>query len=502
MPIESLLRPILETVLDAVVAMDRDGVIRAWNRHAVTTFGWTAEEAIGKNLGDLIVPPALRSAHHAGLARFNLTGEARVLDHLLELTAVRRDGSEIPVELSITMVSREGRDAFVGFVRDISERRRTESQIAFQLRESRLMFELSELAAGDLDFESALAAALDAICELTEWPVGHAFLVDEDTGVLRSGPWSGGAMAEAGALVAATEVIEFRSGVGLPGRVLAAGKAIWMSRADDEDNFPRRGLGFESGFAFPVLSEGRCIAVLEFFSHDPREPDASLLMSARAIGAQIGRVFERKRAEELRALLLAELDHRAKNILSVVRGIAQLSFRDAASIDEAQRVFDTRIDAVAQANAVLRGDSGNAAPVGDIVRKALAGCGAGESRVQVDGPPLCVESSAAIMLALAVHELCTNAFKYGALSADPGNIAVRWSICESDPGRFDFEWVERHGPEVREPGRTGFGMRILGRGMESATGGKAEIDYAPDGFRYRLVGARHQGEPGQRSRAA
>jgi PAS domain S-box-containing protein len=107
MPDETILLPILETVLDAVVVMDRDGLVRAWNKRAEATFGWSAAEAIGKNLGDLIVPPSLREAHHRGLRRFNAEGVARVLDKRLELIGLRRDGSEVPVELSVTLVSRD-----------------------------------------------------------------------------------------------------------------------------------------------------------------------------------------------------------------------------------------------------------------------------------------------------------------------------------------------------------------------------------------------------------
>src|SRR4028118_2351043 len=146
MPVESILAPILDTVLDAVVVMDRDGVVRAWNQHAEATFGWTAAEAVGQNLGDLIVPPSLREAHHRGLRRFNTEGIARVLDQRLELSGLRKDGSEVPVELSITLVSRDGGEAFVGFLRDVSERKRAEAQMDFQLRESRLLLEPSDLA--------------------------------------------------------------------------------------------------------------------------------------------------------------------------------------------------------------------------------------------------------------------------------------------------------------------------------------------------------------------
>lgn len=502
MPIESVLSPILETVLDAVVVMDRDGVVRAWNHHAETVFGWPASEAIGQNLGDLIVPPSQREAHHRGLRRFNTKGVAKVLDKRLELSGLRRDGSEVSVELSITLVSRDGRDVFVGFVRDISERKRAEAQLEFQLRESRLMLELSDLAGRDKSFDEALVATLDAICGLAEWPVGHAFLVSENQCSLKSTLWSTGARRKAPALVEATGAIDFQPGVELPGRVLATGKPLWISQVRTDDNFLRKGLGFESAFGFPVCSGGRCIAVLEFFSRDSREPQEHLLLSARAIGAQVGRVHERKHSEELHALLLAELNHRAKNILAVVRGMAHLSFGTATDLAEARTAFDRRIDSIAKANDILRAQSGSAALLSDIIDEALSGCGVGGDRATRTGPDLCIDSSSAIMVALAVHELCTNAFKYGALSTAQGSVAISWRLNPEDKSRFNFEWAELGGPSVEAPKRQGFGMRILKRGMELESGGRAEIVYNAPGFRYRISGARHCGAPGDRAKAA
>jgi PAS domain S-box-containing protein len=501
MPIETVIGPILDTVLDAVVAMDRSGAIRAWNRHAETMFGWTADEAIGRDLGELIVPPTLREAHHRGLARYNAQGVGRVLDTRLELFGLRRDNSEIPIELSITLVSREGRDMFVGFIRDVSERRQAEQQLEFRLRESQLMLDLSERASREESFDDVLAATLDSICALAEWPLGHAFIVADDDVRLVSAAWSTGAREIAPDLVDATETEAFAAGIGLPGEVLLSRQPLWVAEVGPDSNFPRRGMGFESGYAFPVFSADRCIAVLEFFSRDRREPDPALLLTARAIGAQIGRVHERRRGTDLQALLLAELDHRAKNILSVVRGIAHLSFGTATNLEEAQRTFDRRLDSIAKANAILHAQRGKNALLGEIVREALEGCGAPADRVSVTGPAVCVDSSTAIMFSLAVHELCTNALKYGALSGDDGRINLAWSLTDEQAPRFDFKWTESGGPPVTPPTSNGFGMRILTHGMELETGGKAEVSYEPGGFAYRLRNARHGGVVDNRAAA-
>ena len=295
-------------------------------------------------------------------------------------------------------------------------------------------------------------------------------------------------------LVAATERQQFALGVGLPGQVLEFGPAAVDHARRTRSNFPRRGMGFESGFAFPVFSGGRCIAILEFFSRDAREPEPALLLSARAIGTQIGRVHERKRGEELQALLVAELDHRAKNILAVVRGIAHLSFGSSKSLEEAQSTFDRRLDSIAKANDMLHAQSGKHALLGEIVREALDGCGAPAERVAIAGPQVCVDSSAAIMFSLAVHELCTNALKYGALSVDawpdrarlvgfpdrrcaPRLHLGRGRRADGDgagePGFRDAHPQARHGDGDRRPGR-GVAMRPRASATRCTMRGTAE----------------------------
>jgi PAS domain S-box-containing protein len=493
MTMDAVLRSILETVLDAALVMDRSGSIQDWNSHCETLFGWTAEEAIGQNLADLIVPPAYRRAHSAGLERFNATGTARVLDQRLELSALHRSGIEIPIELSITLTKRDGEESFIGFLRDISQRRLAEEQAAYQLRESKVMLELSELANRDVTFEQALAQTVDAICELTGWPVGHAFVLSADGTTLESSAWSRGARKRAQALVKVTKSMRFARGVGLPGLVLEQNQPVWIPDVSSDPQFLRKGKGFEAAFAFPVLSGGRCIAVLEFFSDSPREPKEALRRSVQVIGAQVGRVFERKRAEELRELLLGELNHRAKNILAVVRGMAHLSFGTATDLAQARKAFDERLDAIGKANTILHEQSGDSALLGDVVREALSGCGSSEERLSCSGPAVRIGSSTAIVVSLAIHELCTNAFKYGALSGDDGLVELSWDFEEESDSRFWLNWSESGGPEVVRPEWSGFGSRILIRAMERETGGEARIDYAPSGLKYRLTGARHLG---------
>jgi PAS domain S-box-containing protein len=124
-----LQRAVLDSALDCVIAMDRSGVVTYFNPSAERTFGYGPGEAIGRELVDVIVPPSLRDAHRSGLARYLATGEAKILDRRIELIAMRADGSEFPGELTVTRVDLPGRTAFVGFVRDITERMRSEHEL-------------------------------------------------------------------------------------------------------------------------------------------------------------------------------------------------------------------------------------------------------------------------------------------------------------------------------------------------------------------------------------
>jgi PAS domain S-box-containing protein len=126
---ESQLRAMLEAALDAIVTMDADGRVAGWNHAAEAIFGYTASEAIGRDMAELIVPPGLRDAHRRGLARQLKGAPPVVLDRRLELTGIRRDGTELPVELTITRIALPGPPMFTGYLRDITERTKADQEL-------------------------------------------------------------------------------------------------------------------------------------------------------------------------------------------------------------------------------------------------------------------------------------------------------------------------------------------------------------------------------------
>ena len=486
---DSTLEGVLATALDAVVVMTRNGSIARWNSVAETTFGWTANEAEGCSLGDLIVPLEHRQAHQEGLSRVAAGGEPHVLNRRIEITALHRDGHEFPVELSITTASTTAGEVYVGFIRDISVRRNAERKVEHEAATNRLMFEVASMAADSESLDEALRKALAAICEITTWPVGHAFTVPAgNQKILRSsGIWFELRSGIADKIRRRTDEIEFTRGVGLPGTILECEAARWVTDTAKEDNFVRKDCGFRGAFGFPLKSSGRIVAILEFFSESPAKPDPGMLLIVQALGEQVGRVFERLQTHDHEKLLLHELNHRMKNIIAVVQAIAQQTFRSAKDIGDAQNVLQGRLTAIANGQDLLISKNIEGASLQKLIEGSLAGSGVDQQKVSICGPEIPVSSRNAVTISLAVHEMCTNSMKYGAFSNADGRVAIEWGIEESQESFF-FSWTETGGPPVAPPTRKGFGSSLIEKGLASDLGGSITLDYRPEGLVCRFTG--------------
>jgi PAS domain S-box-containing protein len=327
---EASVRAIVESALDAVVGMDAEGRITDWNSQAEAIFGWSRQEAVGRPLAATIIPPQHRGAHARGLQRYLATGEGPVLNRRIEITAVDRRGREFPVELAISPL-REGETCrFSAFVRDITERRQAESRQAAQLAVSLVLAESKTLA-------EAAPRLLQAICETVGWELGEIWRVDRAGNVLR---WENCWYLQTISVeefVAASKKIAFSPGIGLPGRVWVSGAPAWIPDIVKDSNFPRASsaaeLGLHGAFAFPVKSGEAVVGVLEFFSHEIRQPDESLLQMMADIGIKIGQFIEREQLEiqlrqsqkmEAIGQLAAGIAHDFNNLLTVITGYSQL----------------------------------------------------------------------------------------------------------------------------------------------------------------------------------
>jgi two-component system, LuxR family, sensor kinase FixL len=161
------IRLILDSSLDAVVTIDEQGRVTGWNPQATTAFGWSREDMLGEDLAEMIIPERYRAAHRKGLATFLATGEGPLLNRRLELTAIRQDGVEIPIELTISPLSMSGRFEFSAFIRDITQRKAAEDQIRHYASElERSNRELDQFA---YSASHDLRSPLRAIGQMASW---------------------------------------------------------------------------------------------------------------------------------------------------------------------------------------------------------------------------------------------------------------------------------------------------------------------------------------------
>ena len=194
-------------------------------------------------------------------------------------------------------------------------------------------------------------------------------------------------------------------------------------------------------------------------------------------------VTEQKAHEEQVHFLMREVNHRAKNILSLVQAIARQTA--ARSPEDFIGRFTERIQALAANQDLLVRNESQGVDVKDLVRAQLAHfADLVGSRIAVDGPRLRLNAAAAQAIGLALHELATNAGKYGALSMDAGRVDVRWRL---DGHVFAMNWIERNGPPVSRPERLGFGSTVVDSMAKRTVGGEVELDYASSGLVWRLT---------------
>ena len=293
--LEMLYRGILDTALDCIITIGSGGHVLEFNPAAERVFGFSRDEAIGKELADLIIPPRMREQHRRGLAHYLKTGEGPVIGKRIEIAGVRKDGSEILVELTITALKIDHEPLFTAYLRDITERVRNDRRRLAQ-------YTVASLLAGSWTLEEASSAILQTIASIGDWALSGLWIYDETIGRLRCRAfWQAGSenLKKFGQF---SQTVQFRMGEGLPGRVWESNEPAWIHDVTVDKNFPRsaaaKETGLRGGFAFPLFAGRAVNGVIELFSHDFAEPDNDLLQLVAALGSQIGLFIERRRMEK------------------------------------------------------------------------------------------------------------------------------------------------------------------------------------------------------------
>jgi two-component sensor histidine kinase len=188
--------------------------------------------------------------------------------------------------------------------------------------------------------------------------------------------------------------------------------------------------------------------------------------------------------------LRRELNHRVKNILASVLSILHLTRRSAASTDQMAQDLEGRLTALAQVHSAVFRAGGETVELSEVVETTFAPYSNGDEvgRVSADGPPLTISRDAGTALALCIHELVTNALKYGALSSPQGHVSLRWRITGRSNPQFHLEWAETGGPPVRQPTRVGYGTRYLRAALAGLLGTAPTIKFGETGLRLTAAG--------------
>jgi two-component sensor histidine kinase/PAS domain-containing protein len=244
-------------------------------------------------------------------------------------------------------------------------------------------------------------------------------------------------------------------------------------------------LGIRVLLNFPVLEQGRFVLVA-FVHFDTLRPlSREDVRFVEQIADRTQAALARLKAEEQQQILHRELGHRMKNLLAIAQAITQQTLRQADSLKDGSAAVSARLHALARAQDILTATSWQAADIAAIVDTAMAPHQGDGGRIVARGPAITLGTEQVLGLSLALHELATNATKYGALSVPGGRVDLSWT-CEGEA--FGLSWVESGGPPVTPPARRGLGTRLIESAAPPYFNGTGQIDYHPQGVRFTLAG--------------
>ena len=366
---------------------------------------------------------------------------------------------------------KERDDRFSGLFLDITDRKRSD------VRRS-AMAELSDRLRG-LSNRAAIARIASEIMGKTLGlsHAGYGQVDPEQETILVAEEWSAPGLRDIGGLHQFRDYGSYIEDLKAGREVIVPDTALDPRTA--EDAVALAAIDVAAIFNLPVMEHDRFKALFYVVHAKPREWAPEDLAFVRNVADRTRAAIARVEAEEQQRVLNLELSHRLKNTLTMVQSIASQTLRNAESMPAARDALASRLVALGKSHDILLSGHTNSAMISAVIEGALALHQDQEGRIRPVGPDLRIGPSAALSLSLMLHELATNATKYGALSRPHGYVDLIWTVRGAgSEAEFQLIWTEYGGPPVHPPSRTGFGSRLIQRGL---AGGTVEVRYPPEG---------------------
>jgi PAS domain S-box-containing protein len=314
-------RIIAETASDAIITIDEKSTILFVNRATSNIFGYTAEELIGSDL-TILMPEYLRHLHRAGLDNYLTTGQKHISWEAVELPGLHKSGRQLALELSFGEFQKDGHRFFTGIARDITRRKRDEQRLKVQ-------HSITAILANASSLDEAAPRLLSAIATDLGWQFAAFWSVQSQLNELHSiATWRDELCAGTAEFAEASSHSRVGDDQSLPARIWASRKPLWVDDFGADESFPRAAIAargsLRTAFGFPVISADAVVAVIELFSEQNEEPDATMLTTLVSIGSQVGQFIERVNAETDRREVLTRAQEARREAEALTEQLAAL----------------------------------------------------------------------------------------------------------------------------------------------------------------------------------
>ena len=292
---ETRTRNILSTSLDAVITIDAEDVITGWSKQAEVIFGWSSEDTVGERLAELIIPQRYRQQHIAGVKNYLKTGESSAINMRMEVVAIKKNGDELPVELTVAPITVAGKPAFSSFIRDISEQKKAAVQISNDYHSQRVISSVLEISTRSIPFKKKLEQSLEAILS-TPWLVlqgtGVIFVIDKKLNRLVMAAQSG-----------VSELVQEKCktvemGECMCGQTAALNDVVFSACLDDRHTVHYDGMKEHGHYCMPINSEGELVGVLNLYLNHQHKRSDEEINFLNMIANTLGNMFHQHKNEE------------------------------------------------------------------------------------------------------------------------------------------------------------------------------------------------------------